>query len=65
MSDADELLLGMLCAIENGGWNHAQSLARTLAQHIQKTGEYPSMFSPGEIELLVRQHQAAAAAGAS
>ncbi|HJL40330.1 MAG TPA: hypothetical protein RMG48_03430 [Myxococcales bacterium LLY-WYZ-16_1] len=65
MSDADEILLSMLCALEKGGWNQAQSLARSLAHHIDATGEYPSLFSAAEIELLVRQHRSSATAGPS
>lgn len=65
MSDADQLLLGMLCALESDGWAAAQSIARSLARHIQKTGEYPSLLPASEVEPLVAQHRASTAFGPS
>ncbi|MEM1025522.1 MAG: hypothetical protein AAGD10_13655 [Myxococcota bacterium] len=65
MSTADQLLLGIMKAIEHDIWDLAELMARTLAQHIQATGEYPEALPPSELDRLVQQHQTADAFGPS
>ncbi len=55
---ADQLLEGIAHAIELEIWEVAEGLARTLATHIRRTGEYPSGLSSKELEGLIDRHQA-------
>lgn len=65
MSVADQLLLGVMRAVENDIWDLAELMARTLAQHIQATGEYPQALPAAELERLVSQHREARVFGPS
>jgi hypothetical protein len=65
MTLADQLLLGVMKAIEHNVWELAEVMARRLAVHIHTTGEYPSALQPEELDNLVAQHRAAGAFGPS
>ena len=56
-SYADELLDGVMKAIELEIWDIAECLARTLAHHIIQTGEYPAELSRENIEQMLRVYQ--------
>ncbi|MBX2814291.1 MAG: hypothetical protein KTR25_20955 [Myxococcales bacterium] len=61
LSYADQLLEGIANAIELEIWDIAESLAKTLAIHIQATGEYPEHLPREHIERMIgsyRQTQA-------
>lgn len=56
-SYADQLLEGIANAIDLEIWDVAESLARTLAAHIRKTGEYPSELPKEHMERLVGMYE--------
>ncbi|NJK89015.1 MAG: hypothetical protein HC923_06145 [Myxococcales bacterium] len=65
MTYADELLEGLVTAIELDVWELAEAMARVLARHIAETGEYPQAMPAAEVDVMVRQYRAAEAFGAS
>lgn len=54
---SDQLLEGIANAIDLEIWDVAESLARTLAVHIQRTGEYPKDLPREQMERLVGLYQ--------
>ena len=50
---ADQLLEGIANAIDLEIWDVAESLARTLALHIQRTGEYPHDLPREQMDRLI------------
>lgn len=60
---ADQLLEGISNAIELEIWDVAESLARTLALHIRRTGEFPSELPREHMERLVHMYRATYARG--
>lgn len=50
---ADQLMEGIANAIDLEIWDVAESLAKTLAAHIRKTGEYPADLPKEQMERLV------------
>lgn len=62
---SDQLLEGIANAVDLEIWDVAESLARTLAHHIQRTGEYPRLLPREQIEQLVGLYQKSRAQGAN
>lgn len=60
---ADQLLEGIANAIDLEIWDVAESLAKTLATHIRRTGEYPKEFPREQMERLVSMYQQASVDG--
>ncbi len=56
---ADQLLEGIANAIDLEIWDVAESLAKTLALHIRKTGEYPAELPKEQMDRLVRLYNTA------
>ncbi|MEL6187294.1 MAG: hypothetical protein AAFU79_21930 [Myxococcota bacterium] len=56
---SDQLLEGIANAIDLEIWDVAESLARTLAVHIRKTGEYPQDLPKEQMERLVGMYERA------
>lgn len=56
-SYADQLMEGIANAIDLEIWEVAESLAKTLAAHIRKTGQYPKDLPKEHMERLVGMYE--------